>query len=1314
MSVDTYLDHSAWQNKSVPTVLIGKVKGSKLQDAIDRAPPYTRVIISAGTYSEQLSITKPLELVGEPGTEVLLNGRAPCLTIYGDIDCYVSNLSMQPKAGPKGTRDSGALLVSGGRPIVYRVEASSVSVCGSASPTVRECTIIGNASGNGLSIMDQAGGTYTKCRVAGHSGHCLFVSSTGDPVLEENEFEAMHHDGKVPVGRGIVHITGSGSSPRLRANRVADRIANAPESSPLRAPPQASYSYTELKGKRTAVLVDGFASPVFDNNTILGGVVGMMIRCSGGNYMNNAITESVACGVLVCERATAVLVRNHVQSHGCYGVAIHAAEPQLTANNIAFCKGAGLILGNECQNVVVKQSLIEKNGIGVRCVEGEGSLEDNEIRTSERGGVHCSAPGCRTRFKGNSIHSNGEYGMLVDRGAAPTVTGNQLIGHKYGMVVKTTAAPNVIDNAITANETCALWCRERCKGTFSRNQFVSGREAVVLIADGANPVLDHNEIMHPSGPVGILITEGGNGVLTKNAVRTCTVGVQIRLYADPVLENNTFDGCHETAIHVEEEGCGTIVGNVIENSGKGIVCCRGGEATIRANSIRKCSATGVHSMEGSRALVEHNDVSACENGIIIEGGDSDVIVRRNLCHNNHNYGIVSRRTGFAVIEGNRTRANLQGGYGTDNGGTADFVSNVSIGDTGPGLFAVNAGVGVFRGCSSRDGDSHGGRIASGATPSLRDCTFSGGHVSGLFIDKGAAGTVESCVTKLNRYGILFSGASTTTVKGLISEANREAGGRLENQAEVNLSGGTFRNQPVGLQIETVQRCSVTDCLLHDNVVGLESTLGGSLATVSKCTFRNNRESHVVFHTNGEAVVRECDLGEGAIGVKSHSRGQGSVLSCELRGFTVAGALFETEGSTRIEGGTIAECAVGVLSRQSSEGDVFQCLLEHNNCNVRTESRGNVGLRECRIRAAQTHASACLEGAGRLLKCTISDNTHGGVLIGAHGKPRISECVIENNDTAGIIAADRSDGLVQRNKLTGNRGYGIVLRTGNATQFVQNEVSSNLSPGLLCERGCGGLMVENTFRENHFANARMLAMSNVRMERNTFEDAENGVIVEGSSAHFKANVIQKHRECGVLISGKSIAVFEECDIKDNAVGALYTVQKLEPAAGQHSPPHSPTRHSAPDVVKEAGTTDDPQADQSAPATHTGSAAVFKKCRFARNKREGVDCGTKCLGKLLGNTFDREVCAVRLGDECAGGVEDNFFQNSVTGLDVRGANVRTKVTGNHFNSNSRERRVFGERERLRSEYNGGYLPPQPMSCNRLPMRVRQRRGGNHLHD
>ncbi|XP_029003918.1 F-box only protein 10 [Betta splendens] len=185
----------------------------------------------------------------------------------------------------------------------------------------------------------------------------------------------------------------------------------------------------------------------------------------------------------------------------------------------------------------------------VRCIQNSTIVMlRNEVCECRASGVflRLSAQGLIAE---NNIHSNGEAGLDIRKGADPIIVCNKIhSGLRSGVVV--------LGNG---------------KGSIRSNHIYNNKEAGVYILFSGNPVVSGNHIFQGQA-AGIAINENGRGIITENVIRENQWGgVDIRRGGDPILRNNYICYGYSDGMVVGERGRGLIEGNhVYCNKGCGV------------------------------------------------------------------------------------------------------------------------------------------------------------------------------------------------------------------------------------------------------------------------------------------------------------------------------------------------------------------------------------------------------------------------------------------------------------------------------------------------------------------------------------------------------------------------------------------------------------------------------------------------------------------------------------------------------------------------------------------------------------------------
>ena len=301
------------------TVVVGPSDGtcpsaffSRIQSAIDAAVPGTTIVLCAGTYPEQLFVTKRVRLIGSPGarlvpaslplrTTSLRSGRSVTAAVIIRAPAIIEGLAIDASAHGVTTCDGSEPLLAG---IYVRGVAASVigtSVTGLRIPNAPACT-------NGVGILVHGGGA-PRVRIEGNSIDAyqragIAVQDSGvRATIREN---LVHGDGDTPdrVQSGI-EIT-NGAAARVEDNVVRDNAGPSGPSCELDAgivldTPRVRVRGNQLEGNAVGIHAGSRGHVVRDNAVAGGGagLIGLELAADESRVSNNTLAAVAAAGIRV-------------------------------------------------------------------------------------------------------------------------------------------------------------------------------------------------------------------------------------------------------------------------------------------------------------------------------------------------------------------------------------------------------------------------------------------------------------------------------------------------------------------------------------------------------------------------------------------------------------------------------------------------------------------------------------------------------------------------------------------------------------------------------------------------------------------------------------------------------------------------------------------------------------------------------------------------------------------------------------------------------------------------------------------------------
>lgn len=340
------------------------------------------------------------------------------------------------------------------------------------------------------------------------------------------------------------------------------------------------------------------AAPHLEDNTILGGGgVTLRATAAGCTLSGNAICDSRATGVLMCDRAAGTL----------------------SANRIVRSAGAGLEVAGASTPSVVRNSILDAGGVGLLVRSAAcGDFAENVVRgawssAAELCGAGTDAALCDNQFLDGKSRG---VGVLVRDGAAPTLSGGEVAGHAIaGIEVGDGAKPCIERVSVRRCGQAGVLLAARAAGTLRANKIEANlRCGIECASDAAGLLVEGNTISHHKAGVGILVRAGGGGLWLGNTVSGNAIGVEVEgAGAHPEMRKNKVHGNLRLGVRVAAGASAAFVDGSIRSNGHSCVVHKGGGGGRRGVPkplVGDSNGAGVVVLVGGVAKLEGNAISA--------------------------------------------------------------------------------------------------------------------------------------------------------------------------------------------------------------------------------------------------------------------------------------------------------------------------------------------------------------------------------------------------------------------------------------------------------------------------------------------------------------------------------------------------------------------------------------------------------------------------------------------------------------------------------------------------------------------------------
>ncbi|KAL4640330.1 F-box only protein 10-like [Arapaima gigas] len=303
---------------------------------------------------------------------------------------------------------------------------------------------------------------------------------------------------------------------------------------------------------------------------------------------------------------------------------------------------------------------------GVRCVQNAKIVMlQNEVCGCWASGVflRLSAQGLIAE---NDIHTNGEAGLDIRKGASPIVLCNRIhSGLRSGIVV--------LGNG---------------RASIRSNQIYHNKEAGIYILYKGNPVVRGNHIFQGQA-AGIAVNENGRGLIIDNVIKqNHWGGVDIRRGGDPILRNNFICHGYSDGVVLGERSRGLIEGNHI-------YCNKGCGIWVMSSSLPQVSRNHIshNGMYGVAVFCQKNedDTKGRAGGNNEFNGEGELLTWEAEMENEDETLPFRQPISLTLVESNCVSHNGAAGLYVSSNESLSMVGNAVHSNRGVGVSVLQSG-----------------------------------------------------------------------------------------------------------------------------------------------------------------------------------------------------------------------------------------------------------------------------------------------------------------------------------------------------------------------------------------------------------------------------------------------------------------------------------------------------------------------------------------------------------------------------------------------------------------------------------------------
>jgi parallel beta-helix repeat protein len=645
---------------------------TKIQDAITASSPGDSVFVYSGVYNEDVSVYKPLSLIGEDEDTTIIRGSGTADTVLVTSD-GVKIIGFSVENSGFGIGLSGIRLFA-----VQNCNVTDNSVYGNDrgislwvafNNVVENNNVTNNENGIHLfatvshsnliannEIWNNSAGIYVDGSYSNTITGNIITNNDYGIYLLSSSYNAIYSN--LMVGNGVfisgssvthwnTHIIGTSNTVNGKSVHYWKNVTGG--SIPL--------------GTGQVILANS-SNIVINNQNVSNGSVGIEVGFSSHisimnstsssnsqdgihiyNSDNMTITDSITSnngndGISIDNSITNTLTDNTASSNGANGLHLFASDFNTIANNDIFLNGppvpasgvelCAIYLGSSNHSVIAENSVLSNSNCAFSLVNSDvNNIYDNNFSNNAKGVYYRGASG--NRFTNNTVHGNVVVSITLSASSHNVFAFNTVTHHLYGM-----SFVGSHDNTVVGNHISAEHDEFRLGGitiSASTSHVLANN---VMVGDGL--VVDGSDLAHWNTHV-----IDTSNTLNGRPVRYWknVTGGSVPLGASEVILAN----CSDVAVEYQNLDTGTagielgfsinisVSNNTVTGSKRSIFLYSSDGNAIAGNAVSFSDLLGIDLRLSNRNTIFHNNLWANQDGVGFRDSDNNSVTENNIWQN---------------------------------------------------------------------------------------------------------------------------------------------------------------------------------------------------------------------------------------------------------------------------------------------------------------------------------------------------------------------------------------------------------------------------------------------------------------------------------------------------------------------------------------------------------------------------------------------------------------------------------------------------------------------------------------------------------
>jgi len=1036
---------AVWAQKA-PDCTIWVTPGESIQEAIDEAPEGAVICLEAGTWAENLTISKSISLIGQGSslsTIESLNACSPVLYVTtngptSDVRVRVEGLGVIGATG-------------------YWCEsppniAVGVLVDGTAVVDLTGCAITDNSE-SGMRATDSAQVLVKDCTIADNGLDGIHVTNMASLAIEESMIRTNYYNGILVEDSSSVHA----------------------ERNTIEGNEDAGIWCTSNRQ------VEGVGNTFFANGIDLVGNVGSDVR---------TVSADVGIQQIVYPHADYASLQEAVDSVAAGGEIILQDgtywESIVVSREISITAEAEASLNSSSEWIPVV-SLVEGGHLHLTDVEVYGGIIGVVVGADSR----LVGTGCT--FSGNE-----DAGILAQDFAGVTLSDCRISWNGWnGIEIGDSATLEMSHCVIVDQYDNGLVLQQESAAVVTECEFY-WNSCGIRMEDAAT--LDLNEsTISENYDCGILaegsanVFRGGDNVIAANESdlsgpipRSITLPSREPTEAEIVFPDPAYNDLQAAINALQPDGRlllkeGVYEGNLVVWRDLWIEPVAGAAVEIKGANL---ALPTIDVIEEARLHLSNLTVSGGKDGI--RAGGSSNLSATDVT--------VSGHLGKAIHLMNQTNATLTNCLLTDNGGGLYLsdTSHVEATDTTI-CFNSQAGISVSSAASVTGTNIElyaNGEAWNGNLDTVVE-VMSVEESAAMLFPNADYPTLQAAIDALPEGGEL-----------VLQEGTHAAGVTIDKQLSIRAQLGrrvdlveTDENLPV-ISLETGADLSLLDINITEGGEGILAREDANFAMLN-CKLANLNKAMTVVDS-ATATLDACTIEDNELGIEIKDAGYLDLSASTIQRTKGDGLSLRGEATAQISNCEISNNTTGIDSTNQYYNLVV--LLSWNGCGIRTYDSSRIWI-QCTTLTGNGHGIDVRdESSVTIRSCTLSDNEVDGIRAWDSAHISVVECIIE--DCGGIgdgiylngsSVAELEGCTVRRN------GANAVHTTGESHAEIRDcDFLENALYGLQLEGESSVVALGTMVHKHDTASVVLSGSSSIEMRECKIADSQYGIHSQDSS------------------------------------------------------------------------------------------------------------------------------------------------------------------------------------------------------------------------